>query len=198
MPVSAGDTLHDFAASLAAEQDDCLQAWLDHEVYPAAIPRSPAQVLRAEQMCWQKHGVDRIVLFTGPDGRPAMRTFDHKIRDWASDRDVLLEVWSACQWDADRGAPTGPAAAGWAVDPSKITDWILYAWAPLGRAILLPFPELRDWLNQDLIRRPLGGREQVARNDGYQTVNVAIPTGDLLSAVPGSRLVSFAPFGGGR
>ena len=68
-----------------------------------------------------------------------VRTVDYRARDKA---DVALEVWS--NWE--RRTP------GWALDESKVTDWILFVWMDTGRMLMVDARALRAVTKSNLPR----------------------------------------------
>ncbi len=121
----------------------------------------------------QRDGIDRIVhLANGRQFR-----IDEKKRTKAYS-DVLLEEWSVWYADGDRRNKIG-----WALDNSKRCDFIAYAIVPSHKCYLLPFELLRQafmahrgqWVRQF--------RLAPARNDGYVTLNIALPPAELKAAL---------------
>lgn len=158
--------IHDFQESLAKSQAQAdAPWWLD--VYRLAFPDLVSAVSVRDDGWAQRGGIDRVL--TLRSGKTL--TVDEKVRekDWP---DILLEYWS----DQER------CILGW-VAKDLACDFIAYAFVPSETCYLFPFPTLRRvwrlnhraWVNDY--------REVKARNRGYTTVSVAVPTDILLAAL---------------
>lgn len=118
---------------------------------------------------------------------------DEKKRTTSFD-DVLLELWSVCRWDSasKRAVPTatGQKDIGWALDGKKRCDFIAYAIPALSKCYFLPTEILRLTLTRHLQewQSPEAKKQgifypKVAPNNGYQTVNMAVPWSVLSKAM---------------
>lgn len=113
---------------------------------------------------WQKAGVDRMVIL------PGMKQIliDEKMR--AKDYgDILLEEWSV--W---RGEAHPSNRIGWALDPDKQCDYVLYAVPsakPIPKAYLLPFEILRLTFEHN---RGAWKETPPVQNRGYVTLNRSV------------------------
>lgn len=177
---------HEFSVSLGRSCSPDLQGHLD-EAY-LSVFRVTGDIVTDE--CWQRAGVDRTV-YTSHEGQRVRLLVEDKVRSRRDTSDVLLELFSSCRWDHKRGAPKGPATPGWAVDPDKISDRLLYVWAPAGKLLWFDYPRLRTYAVRMMpawMGRP--GWAKIAENGRYQTVNVAVPSEDLVAHV-GARWFDF-------
>ena len=121
----------------------------------------------------QRHGIDRIVIL--PNGREI--TIDEKIRE-KDFGDILLEEWSVADFDWVQRKIIRGRKVGWSLDPNKQCDYIAYAVLPSGVCYLFPFELLRlsfqynleNWKNLQGSRYPIA-----VANNGYTTINVAVP-----------------------
>jgi len=121
---------------------------------------------------FQKWGIDREILL--PNGKRF--SIDEKKRklDYG---DLLLEEWSVADFDYENRKVIRGKKIGWALDPEKRCDFVAYAVQSSGKCFLLPFELTRQtcihnfskWKqNQNWYPKP-------AENEGYTTVNVAVP-----------------------
>ena len=164
--------LHNFQESLKRSQAHAEAGWW-LEVYRAAFPDLESAVCVRDDGWAQRGGVDRVLTLSS--GKTL--TVDEKVRSTEYD-DILLEYWS----DEKR------RVRGW-VAKDLACDFIAYAFEKSGRCYLLPFQSLRrawrlngrDWVNTY--------RRVEARNPGYVTVSVPVPTVELLNAVRDAMLV---------
>ena len=124
---------------------------------------------------WQKDGVDRRV--TLPGGKDIY--IDEKKRS-GTFADVLLEEWSVYYGPRHRRNKVG-----WALDPSKRCDYVAYAVVALKKCYLLPFEVLRFTFeaNLEAWKRRRYWYPKVSRNEGYNTVNCAVPWPVLAAAM---------------
>jgi len=133
----------------------------------------------------QRHGIDRIVIRANGQ----QHTIDEKKRtkDYG---DVLLEEWSVFYREAD---PRN--RIGWTLDANKRCDFIAYAIPSAKKCYLLPFELLRQafYCNRSDWMRRFPRKE--AQNNGYVTVNVALPWGDLKAAIVQQMVRKFAASG---
>lgn len=166
--------VHDFHESLArsAAQVDA-PWWL--EVYRTAFPDLASAVSVREDGWAQRGGIDRVL--TLESGKTL--TVDEKVRTKEYD-DILLEYWS----DERR------RVRGW-VAKDLACDFIAYAFEQSGRCYLLPFQGLRRAWRDNCMTWVNTFRRIEAKNKGYTTVSVAVPTIELLNAVRDSMIVTW-------
>ena len=121
---------------------------------------------------FQKWGIDREIYLS--NGKRF--SIDEKKRklDYG---DLLLEEWSVCDYDWDNKRVIHGKKRGWAVDPDKRCDFVAYAVQSSGRCYLLPFELTRQTCihNFPKWRQNTSWYPKAAKNDGYTTVNVAVP-----------------------
>lgn len=165
---------HNFADSLALSHAQADAPWWT-DVYRKAFPDLRSAVCVRDDGWAQRGGIDRVL--TLASGKTL--TVDEKVRteDWP---DILLEYWS----------DEGRKIKGW-VAKDLACDFIAYAMVPSQTCYLLPFQTLRaSWRARcrDWVARH---KRVEARNNGYVTVSVAVPTVELLDAIRDAMTVSW-------
>jgi hypothetical protein len=169
--------IHNFQEQLAWSADlSDEKAW--EEVYRALWPDLIATVRIDKYSKFQQWGVDREILL--PQGKRF--SVDEKKRD-ADYGDILLEEWSVCDWDFTKKSLKRGRKIGWATDPEKRCDFIAYAIPVSGKCWVLPFEILRQTVISNIEAWKSESRwyPKVARNRGYETVNVAVPPNRLFT-----------------
>lgn len=173
--------VHAFAESLAASHAQADAPWWG-EVYESAFPGLLSMSSVRNDGWAQRAGIDRVLVLSS--GK--VLTVDEKVR--AKDYgDILLEIWSSEKHQTP----------GW-VRKDLACDFIAYAFVPSRRCYLLPFPALyrawkihaQDWWPKAQESRG-GFRRVEAKNEGYTTVSVAVPTDTLLSAMGKAMVVEW-------
>jgi len=146
--------------------------------YKKTFPGLLGAVGIEENSAWQKHGIDRLLLFS--NGKQL--TVDEKFRrkDYG---DFLAEIWSVFYSDENpRNKP------GWTVDASKTCDFIAYALPTSGKCYLLPFEILRLTARKNY----LSWREQrPAQNNGYVTINRSVGWDQLFTEMRATMTRNF-------
>ena len=166
--------LHNFGESLQLSQEQSDAPWWG-DVYRAAFPNLQGMVCVRSDGWAQRGGIDRVLTL----GCGKTLTVDEKVR--AKDYgDILLEVWS----DHERRIP------GW-VAKDLACDFIAYAIIPTETCYLLPFQTLRQAWRQNGRVWWANNRVPPAQNNGYQTVSVAVPVGELMDAMADAMRVSW-------
>jgi len=171
--------IHDFRASLNGSKTLVHEAaWV--AFYRRLWPQAQYILRCDDDGPWQRWGVDRRVTLPGRD-----ILIDEKVRDTAW-TEILLEEWSVYYGPRDRRN-----RVGWSLDDTKRCDFVAYAIPKRGCCYLLPFELLRlaylqhraEWHRND----GQDGREKwyplVAPNDGYVTINCAVPWQTLRHAL---------------
>lgn len=166
--------IHDFRTSLAESHAYADAPWWE-KVYRRAFHEIRSMVSVRDDGWAQRGGIDRVI--TLACGRTIK--IDEKVRkeDWP---DILLERWS----DEQRKIP------GWVQKPLAC-EFIAYALIPSQKCYLLPTLTLQSawrqfgptWCSQ---YRPIR-----ARNNGYVTLSVAVPTDVLLSAIRSAMCIKW-------
>lgn len=157
-----------------------LPIWL--EIYRKAFPDMLACIDHRQDGEHQRAGIDRSVVLANSK----QILVDEKIRYPSSTgvvyRDIALEYISN-----DRtGAP------GWVCKPLR-ADFICYAIAAIGKAYLLPVPQLQSaWRCHGNEWRASYG-EKPAVNTGYRTWNCPVPVNVLFPAIGEALRVDFEP-----
>ena len=121
----------------------------------------------------QRSGIDRIVIL--PNGKQI--TIDEKIRE-KDYGDILLEEWTVADYDWKNKKLIRGRKIGWTLDPSKTCDFISYAVLSSGVCFLLPYELLRmatafnlaSWKESPDCKYPVP-----VANEGYTTINIAVP-----------------------
>jgi hypothetical protein len=168
-------TTHSFRQQLEASYD--VEGW--GPFYRKYFPDMLGAVPLIGDSKWQRDGVDKIILLPNRD----QILIDEKVRHTSYD-DFLLERYS----NFENRTP------GWAVDQSKVCDYVAYAILPLKKACLIPFPLLRATCLANLDKWAVPSREKWALNSGYRTLNYAVEWPELWAAM---YRTSFQPFGAG-
>lgn len=170
-------TVHEFNESLRrSHMASDLPIWL--EIYRRAFPNMQAVVDHRQDGEHQRAGIDRSIILANSK----QILIDEKIR-WKAYNDIALEYWS----------DYGKRVPGWVCKPLR-ADFICYAIAPLGRAYLLPVPQLQqawtkhcaEWIAT--YRPPIN-----AQNKGYVTVSCGVPVPVLFRAIGECLRVPFTP-----
>lgn len=127
------------------------------EVVPGLDPRN-------------KKGVDVVLYRT--DG--STLNIENKIRT-VDYTDMALEIWS----NKEAGKP------GWAVDDSKVSDFLCYGIAPNNKIYWLPYKALRRAVQKNhVVWKEMGyGRYISAENNGYTSECLCMPLIHLVPAV---------------
>jgi hypothetical protein len=169
------EKIHDFRTSLQKSHDQADAPWW-FEVYKTAFPDMRACVNVRQDGWAQRGGIDRVI--TLASGKTL--AVDEKVReqDWP---DIALEYWS----DVEHRIP------GW-VAKDLACDFIAYAFVPSQTCYLLPFQTLRAawrkngaaWVRD--FQPPIK-----ARNNGYTTICVGVPTDILLQALGDAMAITW-------
>lgn len=121
---------------------------------------------------FQKWGIDREIYLE--NGKRF--SIDEKKRklDYG---DLLLEEWSVADFDYENKRVIRGKKVGWALDPEKRCDFVAYAIQSSGKCFLLPFELTRQTCihNFPTWKNNPKWYPKPAKNDGYTTVNVAVP-----------------------
>lgn len=155
----------EYSANLSDES-----SWV--EFYRRLWPDLIAAVRIDKNSKFQQWGIDREVLL--PNGKRF--SIDEKKRklDYG---DLLLEEWSVCDFDFENKKVIRGIKKGWAIDPEKRCDFIAYAVQSSGKCYLLPFELTRQTCVHNFPRWKQNSSwyPKSAKNNGYTTVNVAVP-----------------------
>jgi len=142
-------------------------------VYQKAFPNMVNMMPCPGNFASQRMGIDRIILLS--NGKTI--SIDEKKRR-ETRKDILLEYLSNDQ----------TRALGW-IEKDLSIDYLAYAFMPAKTCYLFDWPILRltwmrfktDWLKLYTI--------PPARNNGYNTYNVAIPIHVLMGSVSNTRMI---------
>lgn len=174
--------LHDFQQSLELSHEYEDAPWWV-QVYSKAFPGFNSMMSVRKDGWAQRGGIDRVVQLSS--GKSV--TIDEKVRskDWD---DIALERWS----DREKRTP------GW-VQKDLACDFIAYAFVPTQRCFLLPFLTLRKaWQLEgrrwcEMAAEEVGGFKVIeAKNKGYVTESIAVPTDILMASIRQAMVVSWA------
>lgn len=154
------------------------------EVYRKAFPSFSGMISYRQDGFWQREGVDRGVLLSNTK----QIFIDEKVRGKNKKTnkvysDILLEYTSS---DAT-GSP------GWVCKPLR-ADFIAYLIAPLGICHLLPVIQLQSAWDKHGREWKENYRKIKSRNNGYNTLSVAVPTHVLYRSIGSQLRVNFEPF----
>jgi len=171
--------MNDFKEDLEFSNSHEMSSWWD-DCYRKAFPTMSACVSIRSDGWAQRGGIDRRIVLSC--GRTI--TIDEKVRrkDYG---DVLLEIWS----DLEKKTP------GWAIKPLAC-DYIAYAISPINKCYLFPTLNLQialqnnknDW-HQFSIKEMNGFSYKDAKNNGWITRNMSVPTEILLDAIKNSIII---------
>jgi len=160
--------IHNFEDSLRKSQNPAHeQFWQDcyrNEFGDQLVAAFPTGGLPSE---WQRAGIDRVVL-TKNGGTYYI---DEKLRD-RDFGDILLEYGSVAKRRGDGWEVVKP---GWAVDPRKRCDFILYAIPSAQKYWFLPYHGLRNVTMTHIEEWKSTYRPIVAQNQDYCSLSVAVP-----------------------
>lgn len=155
----------EYSAQLSDED-----SWVDF--YRRLWPDMVAAIRIDKNSMYQKWGIDRLILL--PNGKQF--SIDEKKRkvDYG---DLLLEEWSVCDFDVESNSVIKGKKVGWALDPDKRCDFVAYAIQSSSRCYLLPFELTRQTCKVNFAKwkQHKGWYPKAAANEGYTTVNLAIP-----------------------
>ena len=164
--------IHNFQDQLeySAELSD-ESSWVSF--YKRLWPDMIAAVRIDKNSQFQRWGVDREILL--PNGKRF--TIDEKKRklDYG---DLLLEEWSVADFDWTTKTVIKGKKIGWALDAEKRCDFVAYSVPEAGKCFLLPFELTRQTFKANLSAWKAKGSAwypKPAINDGYTTINVAVP-----------------------
>lgn len=165
--------IHDFRERLAASEAARLQPFWE-AVYRKHFPNMVACVLLQGDTASQRQGKDRAIHLANGQ----VLHIDEKSRDRTDDRDILLEYLSN-----DRtGAP------GW-MECDKAIDYMAYAFVPIRRVYIFPWPQLRRaWLHYKA-EWQAAYPPVPARNRTYTTYSTPVPTKVLQKAVSTAAVI---------
>jgi len=164
--------VHNFAEQLAFSEKASEEPFWD-AVYRKAFPNLVNHMLASGDVKSQRMGVDRVLFLA--NGK-TLYIDEKKRREIYTD--VLLEYVSV----------DTTSAPGW-IEKDLAIDYLAYAFMPLQRVYLYPWPMLRrawlhfksDWLQKYKI--------PPAQNKGYKTLSVAIPVEILRKAVSTAAII---------
>lgn len=166
--------MHDFRKCLAASHS-CADLPVWREVYEKAFPGGVI-VDHREDGDHQRAGVDRSIVM--PNAKQILIDEKARFRDYG---DILLEYWSSKEH-------TSP---GWVCKP-LLCDFIAYAIIPRGMCYLLPVLPLQSAWRAHAENWISTYPRVEAKNKGYTTVSVAVPTKVLFAAIGQCLRISFS------
>lgn len=180
--MSASGIVHCFTTSL--ENSHRLNNESDWVAFYKRIWPDATMIIRLDadsQM--QRNGIDRIIML--PSGKQLL--IDEKCRE-KDYGDVLLETVSVRKRKEDGSVVD--EKIGWALDDSKHCDFVAYAIPSASKCYLLPFQLTKEALRVNLVS--WSRNERKAKNNGYETVNVAVKWAVLYEAI---KEVMYRKFG---
>lgn len=163
----------EYSASLSDEA-----GWV--EFYRRLWPDMLACIRIDKDSQFQRWGIDREILL--PNGKRFSVDEKKREKDYG---DILLEEFSVCEYDPITQRVVRGIKAGWSIDASKRCDFIAYSIPAAGKCWLLPFEILRQAClhNFPVWKMKPGWYPKAAKNNGYYTMNVAVPWGELKRAL---------------
>lgn len=122
----------------------------------------------------QAMGRDRTILLRNG----STKTVDEKTSRYSS-HSMFIEIWS----NKEKEKP------GWAIDPFKEIDYLAYMWVRDGKAMIIPYYELRKATKNNLERWIDEYGEKEVKNHGYTTVGIVVPVEDIWECIQeGSKI----------
>lgn len=145
-------------------------AWI--AFYKRLWPDMLAAVRIDKNSKFQQWGIDREILL--PNGKRFSIDEKKRKKDYG---DLLLEEWSVATFDKSSNTVIKGSKIGWTLDPEKRCDYVAYSIPEAGKCFLLPFELTRQTFKQNLEKWKKNKTyyPRVAFNDGYATINCAIP-----------------------
>lgn len=170
-PMPPNAMVHDFQERLeysATLSDE--PAWI--AFYQRIWPNMIMAIRIDKDSKFQRWGIDRMIYLE--NGKEFSIDEKKRDKDWG---DFLLEEWSACLFDSTINRVIKGMKKGWSLDEEKRCDFIAYSIPSSGKCFLLPFEILRVTCvaNLKVWKAKPGKYPKIAQNQGYQTVNVAVP-----------------------
>lgn len=174
--------IHGFRAQLNYSEQH-RDFWTD--IYKKAFPDYQNHMNLVGRSESQRRGMD--VVLTLKSGLTLF--IDEKLRPVTRGEDILLEYISVDKSNEP----------GWIEKPLGI-HYIAYAFRDTGICYMLDWPLLRSaWLKfgnqwkRDAASGAMGYREVVAKNEGYNTISIAVPIYDLQIAMDRCSVIQGAP-----
>jgi hypothetical protein len=164
--------VHNFAEQLAFSEKASEEPFWD-AVYRKAFPNLVNHMLASGDVKSQRMGVDRVLFLA--NGK-TLYIDEKKRRDTYTD--ILLEYMSV----DNKGTP------GW-IEKDLAIDYLAYAFMPLQRVYLFPWPLLRRaWLQ---FKPRWLSKYQIppAKNNGYNTLSVAVPIEELRKCISTAAII---------
>lgn len=164
--------VHDFRQQLMfSEAASDEPFW--NEIYKKAFPNMVNNMLASGDTVSQRMGIDRVIVLS--NGQILKIDEKKRVQEY---QDILLEYISV----DTTGAP------GW-MEKDLAIDYLAYAFMPTSRVYLFSWPMLRrawyfkktEWIAKY--------QKVTARNVGYQTISVAVPTSVLLAEVKNAGII---------
>jgi len=168
--------VHDFRERLAWSEEAGDEPFWDR-IYRKAFPNLVNHMQTSGDTVSQRMGIDRLIMLA--NGHTLRIDEKKREQDWP---DILLEYLSNDQTNAP----------GW-MNKDLAIDYLAYAFMPSQRVYLFPWPLLRrawlefgdQWIEQY--------ETKIARNSGYNTHSVAIPTNVLTQTVQRAMIIELQP-----
>ena len=162
--MSVSDFALDLEYSLEARENVLFDRFY-HRVFPEL-----ERVEFVGNLAEQRRGIDKVLHFRGGG---EVRIDEKKRRKNYGD-DILLELWSV--WSQQN------KKRGWLYTCQS--DYVVYAVMPAHKVYLLPVLLLKQaWTKHSAFWLQKYGELRPAKNKGYVTRNIAIPTNALLGAI---------------
>jgi len=163
--------VHDFQERLeySAELSD-ESAWV--AFYKRIWPDMLAAIRIDKDSQHQRWGIDREILLI--NGKRF--TIDEKKRE-KDYGDLLVEEWSVADYDPQTRTVLHGRKIGWSLDKDKRCDFIAYSIPSAGKCFLLPFELTRKTCEHNIEKwkKLPKAYPKPAKNNGYWTINVAVP-----------------------
>lgn len=170
--------VHDFEEKLSESEDQSLEPQWE-AFYRGYFPDYHQMVRLKRDGELQKRGVDRLIILQC--GKHIY--IDEKvIRRWYGH--ILLEEWSVADYDKESDTLMSGKKVGWALDDSKLCDYVAYCVPERGWCAMIPFQELKTVFRRNIEEwRKEYGNPAVANSPGYQTVCVKVNWDTIVKAL---------------
>ncbi|APB32802.1 hypothetical protein GlitD10_0490 [Gloeomargarita lithophora Alchichica-D10] len=168
--------IHDFNESLKKSQDPQYETFWQ-ECYKQEFGDQLTAAFSTGSLPseWQRAGIDRLVLTKSGN----TYYVDEKLRDndWG---DFLIEYASVAHRSGNGWRVEKP---GWAIDPQKRCDFILYGIPTVEKYWFLPYHALRNAVGGNLAEWKTRYRVISATNQKYHSLSIPVPWDVFFSAL---------------
>lgn len=166
------DMIHDFKKSREKADSEKLHPFWE-SIYKEMFPNFVEMTGTIGNLQMQKKGIDRIIILNNNK----FVFIDEKVR-FKNYEDICLEYISSDNTNSP----------GW-MEKQVDIDWLAYAFIPSNKCYMIPFPLLKrvwkyyknSWISDY--------RRIVAKNNGYNTISVAVPIDVIKHKISDSTMI---------